>query len=435
MNKLKIFIIIIIVIGIIISLVLFNIKKSEENVVKDNLANSIEEEIDQEPNTDDLIDEPHLEFISYNMYFTISNCVSQYLDTINQNNSSYYNRDGGKISNEEIQKMVKSQISTNYKSDIQMLNENNIFTPVKILRKTDGRVQTYVVYGVTANSDLVYINDVYFIVNLDIQNNTYSIEPLSQFVNNNGEDYETKLSNIEVTELESIEKNDYNSFTYQKVDKEFNYKKLFDNMKKLMLVKPEIAYEYLDEDYKAETFGSYSAFEGFVRKNREHLYGITPKSYDDNNENKMAIYDQYSNKYEFTILDTMKYSVRIGSYVSLSDEDLKEYNKLKDTDKVKYNIKRWVEMLNSKQYGNAYDCLDETFKQDNYETQEKFEEFIKSKYYDWYDEIKADVEKNGNSYIAKVELNSSKDEFSDKYMTIYMLLGDKAGFTMSFKAE
>ena len=40
--------------------------------------------------------------------------------------------------------------------------------------------------------------------------------------------------------------------------------KYLEHFKRILLAKPELAYEYLDEEYKNERFGSYEYFNNYV---------------------------------------------------------------------------------------------------------------------------------------------------------------------------
>lgn len=401
-----------------------NINENEDN---DELA--IQEK-EQEENNNAINTPPEFsEKPGYREYFTVNNCISQYLDTANINSSRYYSKnENGEfvltVRQNDVAEIVKK--ITNNTSNIELYKEKLIFTPIKILRREPTQVDTYIAYGILTNTDLKYIKDACFAVNLDTKNKTFSIEPLN--TNN--------LENASVAKLESIEKNDYNQFTYQEVNDQYKYKQLFNNFKRIMLIKPDVAYSILDEDYKQKRFGSYDYFESYINNNREHLLGITPKSYKVNDDNTVVqIKDQYSNFYEFNITNTMEYTAKIDNYIILLDKDIKKYNGYEDVEKVKYNIRRWIKMLNSKDYQFAYSYLDETFKTENYSNLQAFTQTMQNKYPDYYDLISISTEEEGNVFKSEVQLAVSNQEFSDKYMTIIMKLEDDNSFTLSFDMQ
>lgn len=374
------------------------------------------------------------EELDYNEFCTILNCINQYLDANNSSNSVYIIRDEegdytSEIDKEELNRRVQSLISTNYNGNVEIFENKNAFIPIEMLLKTQGSVvQSYIAYGVLSNIDMEYQKDAYYIVNLDTVNQTFSIEELDESNIN--------IREIKVAELKEIEKNEYNNYKNQKVNNEDKYKLIFNNIKRLMLTKSEIAYEYLDDDYKAKRFGSYEKFRQYIENNREHLIGITPKKYEvEDDGTKLLLADQYGVWYEFNITSPMKYTAKIDNHIIMLDSDVKDYKDYSEEAKVKYNVNRWIKMINSKDYEIAYKYLDETFKEENYPTEEQFTRFIQEKYTDWYNNVEINVQQDGNTYTAKVELNVDGEEFTDKYMTIYMKLDKDTDFTMSFDAE
>lgn len=395
-----------------------------ENIVENEGTNTINVE---EENSKTGTPEKTIE-AGYKEYYTVVNCISSYLDAININNSSYFsvNENGEKyqiISNDKIREKINALRSSAVNNNIQTIEEKNIFTPIDIIVLEQGRVSSYGVYGVTSNLNMEYLADKYYVVNLDSTNKAFSVQELTNNYSN--------VNQISATKLESIVKNDYNEFEYSNIDNEYKYKQIFMNIKRLLLVKPEVAYNFLDEDYKAKRFGSYEYFNEFVQKNREKLIGISPIKYKDDNT-ILLLMDQNSNWYQFEITGTMKYKVKIDNYIVLFDKDIEEYNKSSDDEKAKYDIKRWLKMLDSRDYKYAYEYLDETFRDNNYGTESDFEKFMKDNYPERYEYSVSDLQQEGNVYTAEVELNVEDEEFSDKYMTVIIRLDEGTDFTLSF---
>ena len=132
-------------------------------------------------------------------FYTVSNCINQYLDVLNKNNSIYYGYDENNkytkiISDEEIANNICSMLSKDYitKNNIVQSNvwtyvdqvtEKIIFLPIKMNILERENVQIYSVYGIEYTLDNKYIKDAYFIVTLDRNNSTFSIEPLENNYN------------------------------------------------------------------------------------------------------------------------------------------------------------------------------------------------------------------------------------------------------------
>lgn len=436
MKRIKWIIVIIVILIIILSmvLVLTNNKIKQDNKDEENVEKVLtQEEIDQQENDKAENIPPGVSTdVGYDEFFTISNCISQYLDVINKNNSSYYGIDDNGnsvsiISEEDIIKRINDIKSVNSNNNIQMISEKNIFTLIDVAKINQGGVNSYAAHGFTMNLNNEYLKDMYFIVNLDTKNITFSIEQLYGNYSN--------LSEITTNKIEKIEKNENNQFIYQQINDQYKYKEYLLNFKKIMLCKPELAYQYLDEEYKKERFETYNDFYNYIQENKDTIKGITAKrykTYDDNK--KVIITDQNSNKMTFNITGTMKYTVSVDNYIVLADSDIEEYNKFEDNEKAEYNIKRWLKMINNKDYKYAYKFLDDTFKNEKYGTEEEFEQFIKNKYPDKYEYSISNLEENGNIYSAEVKLYT-QEEFSEKYLTIIIKSNNDASFSVSFDIQ
>lgn len=302
------------------------------------------------------------------------------------------------------------------------------FTPISIKKFETSKTEKFLAYGVTYNTDMNYVSEGYYGVYFDLNNYTYLVEK----INTNNKN----MSEISIRDLEKIEINEDNKLAYQELTKEYKYLQMFNNMKNLLILKPELLYEYLDEEYKKERFGNVEYFKQYVEKNRNHLINIEPKSYKENDDDTIIkIRDQYSNWYEFEVLGTMKYTVKLDNYIVMSEEDIEQYKKYDNDKKIKYNIQKWINMINSKDYEFAYNYLDETFKQQNYDTLDKFKNFMQSKYPDYYDNVSIKIKNEGSVYSSEVQLSVKDDEYADKYMTIIMKLKEGTDFVLSFDAQ
>lgn len=370
-------------------------------------------------------------------YLTVKNCITKFLNIINKENTSYYttDKDGNKnvlMSQEDIENIIDSVTSENVTGKIEMLDEKAIFTPIKMAKVISGRVESYIAQGVLGTSNMKYLSEATFIVNLDIQNQTYSIEPIK---GNN-----IDVDSIEITKSKNIEKNKFNSYSYSKIDEQNKCIEYLNNIKQLMLLKPEVAYNYLDDDYKTKRFTNYESFEKYVKNNKKIIKGITLKNYKiGDSGNKILISDQYSNTYKFDIEGTMKYKVQLDNYIVMIDDEVEKYKELSNQQKTAYNVKRWIKMINSKDYEFAYNYLDKTFREKNFGSVENFEKYIKQNWPE-YINIKCsnykDVNEVGTIDGKISERGVSEEELSkviDK--TFIVKLIDDTDFTMSFNVE
>ena len=217
-------------------------------------------------------------------FYTVSNIVNQYLDIINKNSSIYYGYDENNnyvriVSDEQIATNVYGMLSENYITSnnitesnvfnyVDSITENITFLPTKMNVLERENIQIYSVYGIEYTLNNTYLKDAYFIVTLDRNNSTFSIEPL-----------DSEYSSIDDIELQnnndiSIEPTSYNTYVETSVNYEDVSKNYIYSYKTLALVKPDMAYNLLDEEYRNQKFGSLENYESYVNNNRQTIQQI-----------------------------------------------------------------------------------------------------------------------------------------------------------------
>lgn len=429
-------IIILVIVSIIIGLIIFEnySKKHDANIIDDqeNYAEEVEEQ------TTDLTE---------NDFYTVNNYISQYFDVLNKNNSSYFGiDDNGEeikvVSDDEIKTEILNLLSTEY------INKNNItinnvydfvddieedvnFVPIDMaLKSSNSQVQQFVVSGLLENINYNIIKVKYLIVNLDTVNSTYSVEPLE----------DNKYNNIDEVVIENqineIEPNDSNEFSYQMVTGEYIAQKYMDTFKRITLGNAGLGYQLLDEEYRNKRFGNEQNFQEYVQKNYNELLGIRCTKYLTNNYEdyeELVCQDQYQNTYVFTITGVNEYTIKLDIYTLMTDNFMNSYNSSEDKDKVLMNIDKWIQMLNSRDYKNAYNYLDETFRNNNFGSEENFENYMRQNYSSHYEfEFTNNSEDNG-VFVQDVNLKDVSDENNIKTLTVIMQLKEDYNFVMSFE--
>lgn len=429
-------IMILLIVAVIIGMVIF------ENYNKENDANIIDdqgnyaEEHEEQPTS-----------ITENDFYTVNNYISQYFDILNKNNSLYFGiDDNGEeikvVSDDEIKTEILNLLSTEY------INKNNItinnvydfvddieedvnFVPIDMaLKSSNSQVQQFVVSGLLENINYNIIKVKYLIVNLDTVNSTYSVEPLE----------DNKYNNIDEVVIENqineIEPNDSNEFSYQMVTGEYIAQKYMDTFKRITLGNAGLGYQLLDEEYRNKRFGNEQNFQEYVQKNYNELLGIRCTKYLTNNYEdyeELVCQDQYQNTYVFTITGVNEYTIKLDIYTLMTDNFMNSYNSSEDKDKVLMNIDKWIQMLNSRDYKNAYNYLDETFRNNNFGSEENFENYMRQNYSSHYEfEFTNNSEDNG-VFVQDVNLKDVSDENNIKTLTVIMQLKEDYNFVMSFE--
>ncbi len=430
-KKLMIILAIIIVILIIVLFVLAKgTKKQEEQLV--------EEEVTEKEVTDE-------DRIEQYDFLVVSNCVAEYLSGINQNNSRYYGRDDNNdfvivVEQEEINRNAYNLLSSEYikKNKITLNNvyqyvpevkEDYIFVPIDMKLKKGEYINQYKVYGYAVDLKYNFVSYLYVIVNLDIDNKTFSIEPINE--------KKYQEDNFENNDIE-IEANDNNEYIYRQLSEEYRLKQYFQNYKMMLLSNPEVAYQFLNQEYKEKCFGNIENFEKYITENRDKLLSATLEGYDAKITEDYTEYiekDVKGNYYIFNISDEnpIEFNVMLDTYVMGFSQSKEDYNNGSEQDKVTWNTIRFISAINDKKYYYAYHLLAESFRNRNFTTQDEFEEYVKNNFFENNIIQEGDLAKESEYYT--YYLTISNEENNTKAMTIVMQLQEENNFTMSFSFD
>ena len=267
------------------------------------------------------------------------------------------------------------------------------------------------------------------IVNIDYNNRTFSIEPTSKEY----EDINT------ASEINSIKENENNKYATTGINTENIVKDYMNNLKRMMLSRPELVYERLDEEYKNKRFGTLDKFKEYIEKNTEEIKSIYIDKYLVNNFEDYTQYvgtDKYNNMYVFNEKEPLNYTILLDTYTINSDKFKKTYDESDNKYRVKINVNKWIKMLNNRDYENAYKCLDETFKNNNFPTEEEFENYMREKFPLHYKLSVGQTEEVNGIYKQRIILEDITGASSEKIEnTIIMQLKEDYEFVMSFEIE
>lgn len=123
------------------------------------------------------------------------NCITQYLKTINIKNDAYYTYDEKgtpvlAIDEEKIKENIYNLLSKNYISQnqitiqniydkIETLEVSTLFVPLEIAMVQDGTIKSFAISGlIESTQDFHVIGKRIMVVNIDMKNDTFSIEPI-----------------------------------------------------------------------------------------------------------------------------------------------------------------------------------------------------------------------------------------------------------------
>ena len=130
----------------------------------------------------------------------------------------------------------------------------------------------------------------------------------------------------------------------------------------------------------------------------------------------------------------MDFKVEFDTYTIPTTKFTEKYNSSDDSYKCQMNIDKFIRMLNRHDYKTAYKCLADSYKNNYFKTEEAFENFAKSNFFDYNKLTFKDSEQKGERlYTCEIELTDLTGEKSEtKKMNIVMQLNDNLDFAMSF---
>ena len=376
------------------------------------------------------------------MVYTVEQCVNSYLDVINTNNSIYYgtNENGELIKlvneNESIYNILSNKFKTqnnisidNIENYVEKQESDVFFIPLDMKYIKNDNLIKYLTHGYITDSGYNYIKDIILIVNLDFDNNTFSIEPV---------DDEADFDNFELdkNDMEQIEKNNNNVFKYVQATQEEISKKYLDYFKKMALSNTEELYNYLNEEYRDKRFENLENFQKYIENNRDTIKTLTLQKYLLNSYEGYDEYvctDELENLYIFREYGPLDYEILLDTYTIPTEKFKETYDKSGDQYKVAMNVDRWIQMINNRDYKTAYSYLDETFRNNNFGSEEAFEQYMRERYPSHYDfELGESTETNG-TYTQTIDLTDILGEDGAVIEnTIIMQLLDNYEFVMSF---
>jgi len=440
----KVIILLIILLLLIIIAILsicINIKNDEQKIISEEISG-------QGENTLETYGKNSSGGIDSQSYFDVKEYMQKYLDIINMNNLQYgyYDENNNYIaalSEKDVKQKIYNVLSNkfideknitvdNIGNHIKVLQEYSIFVPIEISLIQDSDIKSFLVYGLAEKiDDYSVIGKIFAVININVAESVYSVEPIYG-------DYNS-INEIKIERMEdTIIANEDNEFfqTYKSV-KEIpaEYINLY---KGLALGAPEKLYDLLDEEYKNTKFGNIDEFKRHIQKNKSKIVTARIDKY------KVDVYDDYvryvcidknGNSYIITQKEILTdFTMMLDAYTINLPEFIEKYDSVENSQKVVLNIEKLIEATKSKDYNYVYSKLDDTFKFENFETQEDFERYINEKY-DEDDKITFEkYEKFDDVYIYDTKI-TDKSNNGEKKAKIVMQLKDERDFVFSFSIQ
>lgn len=289
------------------------------------------------------------------------------------------------------------------------------------------KIYSFAVYGTIENEE------VYFIVRVDIENSTFQIEEPRNNINN--------ISQINLeTNLGEIKNNGRNTFEFVAMKDEDTCRMYLKHFTQMELENPEEAYQMLEEAYKKERFSNFDEYRQYIEECKQIIEeAILSKYlvnyYDDYIE--YVLVDNYNNSYTIKAEAVLDYKIMLDNYTIKVDNYEANYQKLSEEKKVQANAYIFLQMINSKDYRHAYELLDNTFKENNFETVKEFKEYVQNNFFSYnLNTMDVKTQEEGNYYIYETTLKENSSSIAEsKKLTIIMKLLEGTDFIMSFNIE
>lgn len=435
MKDIKKAIIILSVIIVVIVIIIFILNFNNNTLQEDNLEKlDAGKEFESNTNNFQIIEDP-------NIFFSISNILSNYIQLSAYKFGDLDNNNYNIQTEEEKKEMLFDLLDSNFINNRDINNENiydsieNIeydynYYAIDIRVRYEKKITTYIMKIYLENTNSLELQEKFYIVRIDNENNAYSIEPILGTYNDIDE-----ISVIEKDDI--IQKNDYNTFRIETISIERLVKIYMDFYKMMVVRYPEVIYNnYLDNEYKTTRYGTLEGFKQYVENNKEEIQNLRATKYlIENSENgkNYVVLDQYQNTYEFYETSTMQYKIKLDTYTIPTEKFIDEYDKGDDKTKVLLNIDKWVEMLNNRDYTTAYSVLDETFRNNNIGSEENFEKIIRESLPLHYKVDYNDYTEENGTHVTTITLSDITGESEEtKQISIIMQLQENRNFVMSF---
>lgn len=378
-------------------------------------------------------------------FFTVQDIISEYLNNISiekVSSISVVDQEENSLSEQQKNERIYSKLSSEYinKNNITVQNVKQyvyqhegrlVFYPIAMNGKQEDNMINYSVYGRMRDITTGNFKEIYIKVITDTKNNTFAIEPME-------DEKITSLQQIDLNiTIKSIEKNDYNSFSYKKVSSKDLLDKYIGTYRVYTILAPEIAYSYLDEDYKNKRFETFENYKIYLEENKN--YSIKLEKFQVEKKDGYKQYtciDKNGNYYIIKETATMQYTLILDNHTIDLPEFTEKYDSVDASDKVAMNIEKIKDAINTKDYKYVYSKLDDNFKQNKFGTQEKFEEYIKQNLFEINNFNYLSAEEANNLYILNVKVTDANGKNTEtKNISYVVKLLEGSDFVTSFNIK
>ena len=202
-----------------------------------------------------------------------------------------------------------------------------------------------------------------------------------------------------------------------------------------MIYDTQEAYNMLDGQYQQKRFTSYDSFNSYIKENIQTIETSEIKKYKIKNYDDYTEYlciDNYNNYYIFKETSAMEYTVLLDQYTTDDEIFMNQYNKANDSVKAQLNLNLFQQMLNRKDYEEAYSKLNETFKNEYFSTSSEFEKYVEENLYEYGKLDFEEVTSVGNEYKIKISITNMENQEENKIKRFIVNMEDDETYNIAF---
>lgn len=191
---------------------------------------------------------------------------------------------------------------------------------------------------------------------------------------------------------------------------------------------PEKAYNLLDEAYRIKRFGNIDGFMKYIIEKQNQLSNIKIRQYKVEEEGEYTIYkgtDENGNYYCIRANSNMDYSIILDNYTVQED-----YSEESKETKIKLSTEKFILMINSADYTNAYNLLEPNFKATYFPTEQEFINYIKSNWFERNIIASKEVIEEGICIVTMRETISTRANKIEKQFKV--TLGEGMNFRIEY---
>lgn len=388
-----------------------------------------------------------------NDYYSVKEIVNKFYEYLARTQESDY-----KIIDEEVEASMTEEENDKKTAVYSMLDEkyiqykgiteDNIFNiieqknPVNVhisnmlVSQQSVNMYIYIIYGTTREEETGNKEDFIMLVETDRTNRTFKIL-LGDYIDSNIGEIE-EGGNLQFTASESISNDSYNTYSYRQISDEDHILDMFNELKSNMMYDFDAAYEELDESYREAKFPEVQDFQNYCREKYTYMVGAQIKQYQVNEFDGYTQYvlvDQHGKQYVINETDLTDINVILDTYTIDLPQFIETYNNSDDENKVAMDLQKVFDAINDGDYKYVYNKLDDTFRQNNFQTLESFEEYVKNNFYERNTINQSTYTNENGIYVYSLNISNTENSLERMTKDFIVQLGEGTDFVMSFSLE